>query len=299
MITALIVSLFVGPAAYPQAWGTLETKDLVVHYPAGMEKDARETAQIYPSAASQVSARIGMGLDLTPEVVLVANREIFEQITRSRIIVAYAVPARMLVVIDHPRAGTGPGGLKGILVHELCHLALHRHMDTLPRWFEEGICMEASEGAAELFSDRGGPSMSWLALVGDLPSLSSLDSGFPGDDHGLRIAYAMSRSMVDFITRRYGKDAPRTILVGISSGMSFEDATRAALGAGVREIEMKWRKSLVSWGSILGLVASNLTEIVFFLGAIGAAAAFARYRARKRSLAELDDTETTCPPEHE
>jgi len=298
LLLAFLTAAAPEPArAHPGELHTLSTDMLTIHASRGVGDAARTVAGLYPATVRKVQSRVGLPVDFRVEVVLLGDRRDFEAAGGDRLMVAYAVPAGLLVVIDYPRARADPFGVEGILAHELCHLVLHRHIRHLPRWLDEGVCQWASEGIAELSVRKGMPTLSWLALTGGLPPLGRLEKDFPQDVAGIELAYAMSRNLADFIAQRNGRRAIPALLAFMASGMPLDDACRAALGTSMHRLEQEWRGSLTGVTTVLGLAASELPAIVFFLGALGSAVAYARYRARRRRLAdEGEDPETPGAP---
>jgi len=286
----LILSLACTPSPALSAVPAAMTTDrAVIHYGPGLEEEASRVAGLYPGAAARIEARLGLPVDFRPDIVILADRKDLEEAGLGGLMAAYAVPGRMLVVIDCPRANTQPAGMKGILVHELCHLALHRRIPGIPKWLDEGVSQWASEGAAELLSHRGSARLPWLALTGGLPALGSLERAFPDDERGLVLAYDMSRSIVDFMASRQGRDSIGNLLTALASGVAVDDAFLVAFGVSQRSLERLWRRSLVRPGAVLGLVMQDITAFVFFVAALGTMAGFARYRIRKRRLMEQDE----------
>ncbi len=277
--------------AYGRGLMSLETPAFTVRYSPGLEHAAEAVMRLYPAAANQVSSRSGIAVDFRPTIVVVADREVFERATSSGRTVAYAVPASSLVVIDYPRASADPFGTKGILVHELCHLALHSRIPGIPRWLDEGVAMWASEGVGELLGGAKRRPLSWLAVSGALPRLQSLESSFPGDEDGLALAYEMSRSFVDFLAAGHGKDSIPNLLSALGSGMGLEEGFRVSFGAGVHELEERWRQSLATPSAIAGFLLKDTAAILLSVSAIVTVLAFVRYRSRRKALGEMAEDE--------
>ena len=123
---------------------------------------------------------MGFPLDFRPAVILVSNEAALEQMVGNPLIVAYAVPEKMLMVIDYKRSSKDPFTMRTILKHELCHLLLHRHIQTLPRWLDEGVAQWVSGGFDELFSEKRESYLRWATISGGLISLNGMDKDFPG-----------------------------------------------------------------------------------------------------------------------
>lgn len=291
LLGIVLLTLFSLPTgACADQLGSLQTPAVSVYYEQALSGAAREIAAMYSPVKIELETTLGLHADFKPTAVLLKDRAAFEQVTGSRLIVAYAVPGKMLMVFDYPRASTDPFSTRAILKHELCHLILHRHVPSIPRWLDEGICQWASEGLAELLSERRGTSLSWASLGGSLMPLKSLDLHFPQDERGLVLAYDQSRSVVDYIAARYGRNSIPTILTSLEHGMSLEDAFRVSLGVSPSEIERQWRHSIETWPAIMTFVMANIYTILFSFAALSTVAGYVRYRIRRRrQLREVEE----------
>jgi hypothetical protein len=268
---------------------TLNTTEAVFFSEPGLRNEARVLDSLYPLVRAELEATLGLRVDFRPSVILVSDRRAFEQVTQSRMIVAYAVPEKMLMVIDYPRSSTDPFTARTILKHELCHLLLHRHMSSLPRWLDEGVCQWASDGYGELFSDHRATSLRWASISGGILPLRALERSFPQDERGLVLAYEQSRSIIDYVAARYGANGITNILTAMKHGRSVQEATALSLGIPLTELERDWRRSLRTWAAFLAFLAGNIHSILFFMAALFTLAGYARYRIRKKRLTEGEE----------
>lgn len=119
----------------------LEEKHVTVAFDPSLRSAAKEVADMYPQLKAALERHIGWELNLIPSVVLIKDRKVFQRMAESPLTVAFAVPARNLVVIDHTRMLVRPFSLENTLKHELCHLLLHHHIrgHDFPRWLDEGV----------------------------------------------------------------------------------------------------------------------------------------------------------------
>jgi hypothetical protein len=232
-------------------------------------------------------------VDFRPAIILVSNQAAFEQIVGNRLIVAYAVPDKMLMVIDYARSSKDPFSTRTILKHELCHLLLHRHIRSLPRWLDEGVSQWVSGGFAELFSEKRESYLRWATITGGLISLNAMDLRFPQDEPGLVLAYEESRSIVDYIVFRYGKNGITNILTALKNGKPTEDAFMISLGTPLPTLEKDWRQSIRTWATLLVFIMGNIYSIIFFLAALATVAGYVRYRIRRRRF--IDEEEEVYP----
>lgn len=119
----------------------LKERHVTVVFSPSLEPVAQEVADIYPHVKANLEQHIGWDLNLIPSVLLMKDRKRFQRMAESPLTVAFAVPERNLIVIDHSRMSIRPFSLEITLKHELCHLLLHHHIrgHDLPRWLDEGV----------------------------------------------------------------------------------------------------------------------------------------------------------------
>ncbi len=293
-VPLLMVFFFILPVpVYSGQFETLNTNDVKIFYEQPLKGAAQEIAEIYPSVRKELETAVSYRVDFQPAVVLVSDQKAFEQITGNRLIVAYAVPEKMLMVIDYSRSSKDPFSTRTILKHELCHLLLHHYIHTLPRWLDEGVSQWASGGFTELFSENRESYLRWASISGGLIGLNALDTRFPQDEQGLVLAYEESRSIVDYIVSRYGKNGIINILTALKNGKSTQDAIMMSLGTPYPEFEKEWQNSLRTLPALITFIMGNIYGIIFFLAALFTMAGYARYRIRKRRL--IDEEEEISP----
>ncbi|MEW6566723.1 MAG: peptidase MA family metallohydrolase [Chloroflexota bacterium] len=140
--------------------------------------------------------------------------------------------------------GVGPESLdwgRRALAHELAHVVIGAYtfscVDSTPPWVSEGLAM-AAEGEVE-------PSFAGIlndAIAEDkLLSVRSLGSIFSEDPDLALLAYAQSRSLVDFLTERYGQAAMLELLGHFRDGLPEDQALMAAFGLDRDGLESAWR----------------------------------------------------------
>ena len=268
---------------------TLNTNDASIFYEQPLSGPAHEIAGLFPSVRKELEISLGFPVDFRPAIILVSNEAAFEQIVGNRLIVAYAVPDKMLMVIDYPRSSKDPLSTRTILKHELCHLLLHRHIRSLPRWLDEGVSQWVSGGFAELFSEKRESYLRWATISGGLISLNAMALRFPQDEPGLVLAYEESRSIVDYIVFRYGKNGITNILTALKNGKPAPDAIMISLGTPLPELEKDWRQSIRTWATGLIFIMGNIYSIIFFLAALGTVAGYVRYRIRRKRFIEEEE----------
>jgi len=121
-------------------------------------------------------------------------------------------------------------------------------------------------------------------LGGTTRTTRGLDAGFQGSDVEVRRAYALSAAFVRFVQQRYGSSAPASVLRGIGSGLSFEDAFAATAGVPLAEAEHRFFKEDAFWNTWLPFLTS--TGALWMAVTLLALVAIHRRRVRSRQMIE-------------
>lgn len=131
-----------------------------------------------------------------------------------------------------------------VIPHELTHLVIDTAAGNpyhfLPRWLNEGLAVDESQGYDA--SDRG--------LVADAVSadtlipLDGLIGQFPTSADGFFLAYAESVSAVHFMIRTYGIDALVTLIRSYKDGRTDDEAFEKGLGVNMTEFGAAWMADL-------------------------------------------------------
>jgi len=265
---------------------TISTKDIVVVYEAPLDSTAADVVRIYPQLKQALQEFFGWGLDIRPQVVLVNNTRSFQQMTRSNLFVAFAVPEKQLIVIDYSSMNTHPFTLSVTLKHELCHLMLHRHIarHNLPKWLDEGVCQWVSDGIGEIFVNQGWSGLDSAVMAGRIIPLKKLAEYFPRDGASLILAYEQSKSLINYVDRQYGYNAIMAILELLKNGETVETALLSSLAISHQQLEKEWLDHLESTPRWLVFLASHLYAIIFFLAAMLTFFGYMRHRRRRKKI---------------
>jgi hypothetical protein len=272
----------------------LQNDEVVVVYEAPLSNTAADVVRIYPKLKQELEKFFGWNLDIRPQVVLVENTQSFQQLTRNKLFVAFAVPDKNLIVIDYSRMNTRPFNLSITLKHELCHLLLHRHISrrNLPKWLDEGVCQWVSDGIGEIFINQGWSGLDSAVMAGRIIPLKQLTDYFPRDGASLILAYEQSKSLINYVDRQYGYHAIMEILDFLKNGEAMETALMNSLGISQQQLEKEWHDHLESTPRWLVFLASHIYAIIFFLAAVLTFFGFIRYRRRRKKIyAEWEDEE--------
>jgi hypothetical protein len=286
----LLVIFFVlfHPSLHAEQASVIQTDEIVVVFEEPLRFVANEAVNIFPTIKSDLESSLNWTLDFRPTLVLTTNRERFEEMTGSGVVVAYAVPQRKLMVIDYTKMNTAPFSLGTIMKHELCHLLLHNRVKNgrLPRWLDEGISQLASDGIAEIMMSRKGSILDKAVLSNKLLSMKRLSQSFPRDKESLLLAYEESKSFVEFINHEFGRERILDLLGHLQEGSEIDGAVLKSFSIPFDELERRWHTHLrkkITWFTYL---ANNLYTILFFLAALITIAGFVRMMIKKRRYGE-------------
>jgi len=276
------------PSLYAEQASVIQTDEIVVVFEEPLRFVANEAVNIFTRIKSDLESSLNWTLDFRPTLVLTTNRERFEEMTGSGVVVAYAVPQRKLMVIDYTKMNTAPFSLGTIMKHELCHLLLHNRVKNgrLPRWLDEGISQLASDGIAEIMMSRKGSILDKAVLSNKLLSMKRLSQSFPRDKESLLLAYEESKSFVEFINHEFGRERILDLLGHLQAGSEIDGAVLKSFSIPFDELERRWHNHLrkkITWFTYL---ANNLYTILFFLAALITIAGFVRMMIKKRRYGE-------------
>ncbi len=271
----------------------LDTRDVSVYFDEAHALAARQVIELYPAVRAGLEATLTWKVDFKPAVLLAPDRRTFADMAGSPLVVAYAVPDKMLIVIDYSRMNIEPFTLSATLEHEMCHLLLHRYIQEtpLPRWIDEGVCQWASGGLAELVTGNRQSALAWAALSGGFIPLNALSLNFPQDGQSMALAYEESRSVVEYIVSNFGKSGLLNILNAMKSSQDVSDAVSMSLGMSIEELQKEWEVSQRSWTVVISALAANLYTILFVIGALLTLAVYMRLIIRKRRFRDEEEEE--------
>ncbi|MFZ5907420.1 MAG: peptidase MA family metallohydrolase [Nitrospirota bacterium] len=269
---------------------SVRTPDLEIFFLPSQQQASQEVASLYPAVRQELEQDFGWKIDFRPAVVLADNTDRFRAITGSDVVIALAVPARNLIVLDTARVYTKPFTLKTTLKHEMCHLLMHRHIESgnLPRWLDEGICQWASGGISELMAGPGGGELSKAVIADRLYGMRRLGR-FPADEQSLLLAYEESRSFIEFIESRFGRQGILSLLHSLKDSRSVDEAITETFGTSLAELDSEWRAHLKTRHTWISYLSYHIDILLFAFAALVMIAGFFRFLKRKRAY--RDDEE--------
>lgn len=268
----------------------LQTKEVIVIFEEHQAGAAEEVSRIYPSVKSELAENLGWGVDFKPNVLLDRGGKTIRRNTGSDIFVAYAVPQRNLIVLDTSRVYAKPFSLESALKHELCHLLIHRNIEDLPRWLDEGVCQWVSGGIAEFMTEDGKEALRNAIVSGRLIGIRELVR-FPPED--IALAYEESKSLVEYIDSEFGQQGILKILAYLKEGYSLDDSIQKGLSVTTSELDERWQAYLKKKRGWFSYLSNNLYEILFFIAALATVYGFMiMLKKKKEHIDEPGDDDT-------
>ncbi len=271
--------------------GIIRNDYVTIIFEKPLEGKAGEIAGIYPEIGADLEKTIGWNLNFAPTLVLFKNSKSFQRMAGTDLVAAFAVPQKLLIVIDFSRMNRDPFKFEVILKHELCHLLLHHHIEggRLPRWLDEGVAQWVSNGMSEIIRSSKRSILNRVVLSDRYIKLRDLKDSFPGEREPLTLAYEESKSLVDYINGEYGVERTLMILQHLKDGDEIEGAIKKSLSISLDELEVEWHAYLrkrITWFTYFSY---NMYEILFALTALMAIYGFVRLIRKKRAYSDEDD----------
>ena len=261
---------------------------LIVEAPPALAPTASRLRAIDPRQLLSAMRLVGLTQPGPPIRVIVAPEGSGPAVLVSPWVAGYALSDRGLVVVMPQRVPNYPdSSLEDLLRHEVAHVLISRAAGhrPLPRWFHEGLAMIA--GGSWGFDDR---SRLTLALVADRPvSLAELEERFGGGQAEVNRAYAVAGAFVRDLFERYGQESAPAILSGVSRGLPFAEAFRAATGTSLAGAEASFWSRQTFWYRWVPVLTSSVT--LWLLVTLLALWAIRRRRARDAALRRLWEAE--------
>lgn len=261
---------------------------VVVRYPSSLHGAAVSLARSYTDVKSDLQRKLGWKADFVPLVILIRRNSTFRRQVQNDLVTAFAVPGQDLIVMDYSKVEGAPFDVNATLEHELCHLLLHRNVQSPPKWLDEGVAQWASGGLADIMNPGQKNILKQALLSNRLIPLGDLSSVFPVEPRGFILAYEESKSFIEYIANKYGADKLRAVLKRMKSGDPINQALNITLGSDLDALQDAWQESLhrrYSWPSYL---ADNLFWILFLAAAL---ITLIGYFQAKRRLREYRDEE--------
>jgi len=284
--------LFPGGPAHAQERVLFHDEELTIIGDTGLQPESDYIRQIHPKTKAELEKTLEWAFLSKPVVLLTASRENFERLGGSRFVSALAIPSDHLVVLFISPATANPYILGDTYKHELCHLLLHDHIvkTDIPRWLDEGVCQWVSGTLGEILAGEAVP-VSRLEIARRFIPLQRLSAFFPMDREGISLAYHESRDFVSYVTARFGVRGLVGILHEMEKGEPVESAFPKALSVSFHDLQTAWIEDMQRKSEWLIWASQNLYEILFFVAAVLAIAAFVRVKISRARYGYDDEEE--------
>jgi hypothetical protein len=287
----MLIFIILSTGAQAKEWSTLENKGITILHGAALKIVAEQMAVIYPGIKSELEKSLNLEVNFSPTIILEDDHDRFLEMSGHPLVVGFAVPERLLIVIDYTKMNKNPFSLASITKHELCHLLLHYYIDRdrLPKWLDEGIAQWVSGGLADIvMADYS--RLDRAIATGRYIRIRNLEDTFPGEEEYLILAYEESKSIVDYIVRQYGPRGVLELIYSLRAGHDINEAVLKSFSITFDELEENWYIALEKNATWFVLFINHLYEFLFFFAGISLIIAYIRILIRKRSLREKEDT---------
>ena len=276
---------------------TFETEEVRVLYEEPLRVGAEEAANIYPAIKRDLEEIFQWHINARPTILLIRRSETFQRMAGSKMIVAFALPRKNLVVIDYSKMKTDPFTIEATIKHEMCHLLLHHHIknENLPKWLDEGLAQWASHGISEIIMNRERSHLKEATLAGRYIGIRSLSNRFPMDRDAISLAYEASRSFVEYIISEHGIDGIQRVLGHLKDGNDPDEAILKGLSTSIDELEGAWHEDLRKRITWVTFVINHLYEILFFIAALIMIYGFIKGFLKKRAYMREDENDGPAP----
>jgi hypothetical protein len=161
----------------------------------------------------------------------------------------------------------------------------------LPRWLDEGIAQQVSDGLSEYLPGRSQMVLGEALATDRVFPLAALAGTFPTDAFDLQLAYEQSRSIVGYMVQRYGDLFLKALISHAAAGLPVEQAFQTASGISLAEFEADWRRRQGTPLSWLGRIAGHAYGLLFFAAALATLVGYGRYRRRRRAYDAEEEEE--------
>lgn len=193
--------------------------------------------------------------------------------------VAFPEGDRIVLPTFAPRTGTAP--LATVLRHELAHIAIRRYLGArVPRWFHEGY----AQVAAGSWHSGDAWALRFAIVMGQVPSLSSLNLSFERERLGAEHAYLLAYTAVEYLYRLGGPQGFARLLERWREVGSLDSAMRRTYGITFWQFERLWRRQVrdrYGWLLVASQTAVYWAVLTILLLALG-------YIKKKRTRQKLE-----------
>jgi hypothetical protein len=252
-VTAADGTVSVGPAlthTYADDridWKTLKGDVVRVHWSEGGDAFGRRALEIGDTAVRETAALLGVTESDPIDFFIYADQGQFYDAlgpgTRENVGGEAHSDIRTMFALITP-GEINDTWVDIVVPHELSHLVFATAIDNPyhapPHWLNEGLAVYLSEG----FSSSDRDLVERVARDGTIIPLEGLAGAFPTTRDRFFLAYAESTSAVDFMVKEHGRDALIGLIRSYATGVTDDEAFKAATGLDTAEFEAAWLTSV-------------------------------------------------------
>ena len=226
-------------ARYP--WQSLTEGEATIYWYQGDESFAQELMITAQEALVRLAEDTGAYLDKPVKVYIYANAQdlqgsmIFPQEWTG----GAAFTRHGIIAIGIATNNLAWG--KRAMTHELTHLVIHQMTfnpyNDLPTWLDEGLAVYNEGEVSSQFATRLNKAIAEDRLI----SVRSIASPFSAYAEESILAYAQSRSLVEFLISNYGSDRMLELLNIFRQGSTYDGALEKVYGFDMDGLNALWR----------------------------------------------------------
>lgn len=250
-------------------WRRLVRGSFSIHCHEEDMNSGEKVMSIAEEALPRIMRDLGLPTAGNMTIIIASSEREFDALTGGQIPdwgIGAADPRRATFFLKSPRFARPEANLRQIVVHEMCHVLLGMAVGgkKVHRWFDEGVALYESgergiEGAILLARSLLAEEILWLDEIDDV-------LGFHRGKADL--AYQESRSAVDYLVEKYGKDILAQIVGALREGKGMDEAMLSTVGVGFQDFQMDWHQAMKKkyrWYVLLDfpLVFSTLAVVLF------------------------------------
>jgi hypothetical protein len=210
------------------------------------------------------------------------------------------VPSQRRILLFAPALAPHPDRVPTVLLHEFCHLFFARATAGAevepPKWLDEGMATWLSGDWDLGLAYRGDHERILLdaTAAGTLIPFRRLDARFPSGPF-FQLAYAQSRSFVEWLAARDEERALRRFLELLDRDLDPEPAFAQAFGLSMEDAEKGWKRGLGRGGPLRFLPSGR--SLFAFGSVLAAVLVLVRWVRVRRQLHRMKDESEPLGPD--
>lgn len=235
-------------AAGPFNWQTLESGALKVHWYEGDVRFGQAALETAQAGLASIARLVPSELEGPIEIFIYANTEDLRGALApgdESWVAGHADPALGVVMVVIEPGAEQRITMEQRIPHELMHVMLYRRVgpgyQNIPAWLREGMATVA-ETYPNADYDRV---LSEAVTNDDLIQLKDLCVSFPADAGQAFLAYAESRSFINYLHDKYGSAGLLSLAASYADGVDCERGTERAFGLSLSSLETEWRSAVL------------------------------------------------------